>query len=75
MPSRITSEDQRLISAYQEEALKLQRMLQSGENLRAILGMVDATLDELTAAYISETLPRHFRDGSEEAIRRGKRGT
>jgi hypothetical protein len=75
MPPKIQGPDRRLIAAYQEAALRLSRILAdvSPANRRILLRRIDlllSELDQLTAKYLSEALPLHFRDGSDEAIER-----
>lgn len=73
MPPRTRAEDERLIAAYHEAALRIQRTLGdlTPRNKRVVLRRVDsivAELDGLTAGYLQEALPLHFTDGSDEAL-------
>lgn len=74
MPPRISDADRRLLAAYHEAAIRLQRILQEAKGTRAqrmVLRRVDellGELDSLTAGYVALAIPVHFRDGSEEAI-------
>lgn len=77
MPPKVSSADERLIAAYTEAALRLQRLLDSAtpNQRRIILRRVDqilAELDVLTAEYIQQELPIQFQGGSDEAIRQLK---
>jgi len=70
----ISAADERLMLAYQEAALRINRALQDAtpRNRRVILNRIDTLireLDALTAEYIDATLPLHFQEGTDEAIR------
>lgn len=74
MPPKITEADQRLMTAFQEAALRLDRILGSvsspGDRRRA-LAQVEAVLsqlDQLSADYIREQVPLQYVKGSNEAI-------
>lgn len=74
MPPKVSTADERLIAAYTEAALRLQRLLDSAtpNKRRIILRQVDQILQELdalTAEYIQQELPIQFQGGSDEAIR------
>lgn len=73
MPPRSRAEDERLIAAYHEAALRISRELQTASpNRRAvILQRIESLLsqlDELSAKYLTEQLPLHFKSGSTEAV-------
>ena len=73
MPPQVSTADERLLAAYQEAALRIQRTLQelTPKNRTVILRRVDiiiSELDDLAARYLQEALPLHFREGSDEAI-------
>src|SRR5690606_29182820 len=75
MAPRTRAEDERLIAAFREAALRISRMLREARTVSqrtAVLRRIDALLaelDEMAAGYLKEVLPLHFRDGSDEAIR------
>jgi hypothetical protein len=78
MPPSISAADERLLAAYQEAALRIQRTLQelNPRNRRIVLQRIDSILSELenlSASHIQDALPAHFRSGSEEAIRELKK--
>lgn len=73
MPPRDRSEDERLLAAYREAALRISRTLKeaNGRNRRILLRRVDQILQELeqlSLDYIQTALPLHYKDGAEEAI-------
>lgn len=73
MPPRTREADDRLIAAYTEAALMINRELaQASPNRRAAIlrrvGSILSQLDELSATYVTEQLPIHFKAGSSEAI-------
>ena len=74
MPPKVSGADERLMSAYREAALRLNRILSQAGTARrtVVLRQVDALLaelDELTAKYIQAEIPAHFREGSADAVR------
>lgn len=66
--------DERLMSAYQEAALRLNRLLSEARNpgvRKRILASINSLINELdtiTAEYIQQQIPIQFKEGSDEAI-------
>lgn len=74
MPPKIRPADERLIAAYREAALRINRTLAdlTPRNKRVILRRIDiilGELDRMSAEYVQQALPLHYRDGSDEAVR------
>lgn len=74
MPPKITTADERLIAAYREAALRLERTLQdaNGRNKSAILRRINvilAELSQLSNDYVTRDLVEKFKEGSEEAVK------
>lgn len=74
MPPKPTTGDERLIAAYHEAALRIERLLQQAtpRNRRTIMRQINAVLAELetlSSEYVHQELPARFKEGSEEAVR------
>lgn len=74
MPPQSMSADERLMAAYQEAALRLNRLLAEARTpsvKKQVLARINALINELdtmTAEYIQQQIPIQFKEGSSEAI-------
>lgn len=75
MPPSLSTAADKLIAAYQEAALRLERILKAAttpKDRKAALARVNSLLSELealSADYIQQEIPLQYKEGSQEAIR------